>query len=131
MSRTACRRMLGDMELYLLELAGSGATGRREVDRMCRALQRSVARYAVAGEPVRWVGGLLLPDAARCLCLLSAPDSGHVVRARDAAGLAAVRVHRALPTQGVDRRAAGRAATTVATREENHHVDDTRPDGSP
>ena len=122
--------MLGDMELYLLELAGSGATGRREVDRMCRALQRSVARYAVAGAPVRWVEGLLLPDAARCLCLLSAPDSGHVVRARDAAGLAAVRVHRALTTSDVDR-AAGQDATTIATREENHHVDDTRPDGSP
>ena len=118
------------MELYLLELAASGATGRREVDRMCRALQRSVVRSAVAGEPVRWVEGLLLLDAARCLCLVEAPDSGHVMRARDAAGLAAARVHRALATSDVGG-TAGRGPTTFTTREENHHVDDTRPDRSP
>ncbi len=74
------------MPLFLVDLA-AGSPSVDGVERMHAALEHAVSRRAAAGVTISWVGGLLVPSADRCLCLVAAEDRDDVLRARDLAGL--------------------------------------------
>ena len=67
-----------------------------DLGRMHQDLASAVDRLRERGVDVHLTDTLLLPDDARCLCLLHGPDSSTVALACDTAGLTGAPVHTAL-----------------------------------
>jgi hypothetical protein len=82
------------MPLFLVDLA-AGSPNVDGIERMHAAFEHAVSRRAAAGATIGWVGGVLVPSADRCLCLVAAGDRDDVLAARDLAGLHLADVRRA------------------------------------
>jgi len=89
----------GGSTLFLVELRTTSATS-SDVDDMHRALHHAVSRLQSGGLAIGWACALLLPEEARCLCVIRASDKAHAVLARDTAGLSAARVQAVLELSG-------------------------------
>lgn len=79
------------LALFLLELRADGSTPAALED-MQRALRHATDRLGAAGAPIRWKGGVQVPDAALALCLIEAASQSEVLAARDVAGINSVTV---------------------------------------
>lgn len=64
-----------------------------DLHRMQQDLARSIARLRAGGVAIEQADSLVLPEDARCLCLLWAADKASVALACDAAGLTAAPVY--------------------------------------
>ena len=81
----------GELGLFLVEFSSTPAAD--EAADMHHALRYAVLRLRLAGTPIRWCSGLLVPAEHRCLCLVEAREREDVVLARDTAALSGARVH--------------------------------------
>ena len=82
--------------VFLVELSAPGSPS-SDIDGMHKALMYSVSRLHARGVAITAWRSVLLPRDARCLCLLLAAEEESVVLARDAAGVSAASIHRAVP----------------------------------
>lgn len=78
--------------LFLVELR-TAVGAPTDLDRMHHDLSSAIARLRSGGVDIDRAGSYVLPDDARCLCLLHAHDKATAEFACDAAGLTAVPVH--------------------------------------
>lgn len=68
-----------------------------DLHRMHQDLARSIARLRAGGVAIEQADSLILPEDARCLCLVWAADKASVALACDAAGLTAAPVYEVHP----------------------------------
>ena len=84
---------------YLAELYEPGCT-RERLKADAERIRVAVEALAAAGEPIRYVDSLLLPDEGTALHLLEARGPEAVARALADAGLEAERISRAIAPSG-------------------------------
>lgn len=82
--------------VFLVELTAPGSPS-SDIDGMHKALMYSVSRLHARGVAITAWRSVLLPRDSRCLCLLLAAEEETVALARDAAGVSAASIHRAVP----------------------------------
>lgn len=99
-------RTAAPQRLFLVELRAAMGPP-TDLHRMHQDLARSIGRLRAGGVAIEQADSFVLPEDARCLCLLWAADKASVALACDAAGLTAA------PVYEVQR--PGRSSTSTAS----------------